>query len=329
MRNPFIEFQNKKILIIGDVMIDRYLYGNVNRISPEAPVPVLEKTTVEDRLGGAANVAFNIASMGAIPIVASVIGNDAESKILIKLFKKGIGSKKFTSDLLVGSNERMTTLKMRLLADSQQLIRVDQENTFDLTKNEEKNFISRLKEYIKKTKIDAIIFQDYNKGVLTKNVIEEITKLSTQKNIPITVDPKKKNFLQYQNCTLFKPNLKEIRESVPFAVYPEIESLRKASRFLKEKLQHSLTMITLSSKGLYLDDGIQDIILPTTPRNISDVSGAGDTVISLATLALSCNWDMKKIGILCNMGGGQVCEEIGVVPINLENLAKEWNDVLK
>ncbi len=321
----FKKFEKLNILIIGDVMIDRYLTGKVERISPEAPVPVVRMNTRENRLGGAANVALNIKAMGATPLLISVIGKDDNATI----FKKRMKENGLESKGLVSSNERMTTVKTRVIASGQHLLRVDSEDQNDLSNKEEKAVFQKIKTALNAQKVHAILFQDYNKGVLTTSLIEKIVTLANEKGILTTVDPKKKNFFAYKNTTLFKPNLKEIRESLTTSIQPNLKSLKNASEKLSAKLNHQFTMITLSEKGIYSDDKKTAAILPTFPRSIADVSGAGDTVISLATIGLAAGLDLKTSVLLSNLAGGQVCEKVGVVPVDREQLLKEFIEVSK
>lgn len=317
-------FKNLNILIVGDVMIDRYLKGKVNRISPEAPVPVVELQQTEDRLGGAANVALNIKALGATPYLYSIIGEDTEGVIFLKLMNES----SLPIRGILTAKERKTTIKTRIMAGTQQMLRVDSEMTNDISESLQQVFIKKIQELIESKNIHAIIFQDYNKGILTVKVIREITLMAIKSEIPTIVDPKKNNFLEYRHTTLFKPNLKEIRDSVPFEVIPEPNSLKKASDYLRGYLGHKYTMITLSDKGLYWESNDEDknslgCVYPTKTRNISDVSGAGDTVVSIAALGIASGLDKSLIAKLSNVAGGQVCEVPGVVPVNVETLSKE------
>lgn len=317
-------FKNLNILIVGDVMIDRYLKGKVNRISPEAPVPVVELQQTEDRLGGAANVALNIKALGATPYLYSIIGEDTEGVIFLKLMNES----SLPIRGILAAKERKTTIKTRIMAGTQQMLRVDSEMTNDISESLQQVFIKKIQELIESKNIHAIIFQDYNKGILTVKVIREITLMAIKSEIPTIVDPKKNNFLEYRHTTLFKPNLKEIRDSVPFEVIPEPNSLKKASDYLRGYLGHKYTMITLSDKGLYWESNDEDknslgCVYPTKTRNISDVSGAGDTVVSIAALGIASGLDKSLIAKLSNVAGGQVCEVPGVVPVNVETLSKE------
>ncbi|MBL7814103.1 MAG: carbohydrate kinase [Saprospiraceae bacterium] len=322
----FDKLAQAQVLIVGDVMIDRYWHGKVNRISPEAPVPVVELQRTEDRLGGAANVALNIKAMGATPYLFSVIGSDTEGGDFLNLMQQNglptVG--------IVTSDERITTVKTRIMAGTQQMLRIDNEIVSELSAQLERDFLMKFKDFIKKQNIDVIILQDYNKGVLSAQTIETVLSEATQNGIPTAVDPKKQHFLSYKNATLFKPNLKEIRDAVPFSVQPEWASLQNASAFLNEKLHNRFTMITLSDKGLYLNDSFTEggAIYPTQPRNIADVSGAGDTVISVAALCLAVGTDSRLMAQLSNLAGSQVCEVAGVVPVNREQLKKEFMNLV-
>ncbi len=317
-------FTKLNVLIVGDVMIDRYLHGKVNRISPEAPVPVVELQKTEDRLGGAANVALNIKALGATPYLYSIIGADTEGGIFLELMQE----KDLPLMGIMRSEERKTTVKTRIMAGTQQMLRVDSEMTHDTEGVLQNNFVAQIEVLLNQKDIHVIIFQDYNKGVLSLKTIKEVTNLALKKGIPTVVDPKKNNFLEYQNVVLFKPNLKEIREAVPFDVKPNVESLKKATDYLREHLGQTYTMITLSDKGLYLESNNEFTeavggIYPTKLRNIADVSGAGDTVVSIAALCIAASLDKDTIAILSNIAGGQVCETAGVVPIDLERFIKE------
>jgi rfaE bifunctional protein kinase chain/domain len=314
------EFSEKKILIIGDVMIDRYVYGSVNRISPEAPVPVLEWKKTENRLGGAANVALNIKALGAIPYLLGIAGDDDDGLIFRQLLaEQGIENQHI---VLVGG--RPTTVKSRMMAGGQQLLRLDQETTADNDENTEAILLTKMRYLVENQGIDVIVFQDYNKGLLTKTMIKKALSLAQKHKIPTCVDPKKKNFTAYQNVTLFKPNLKEISVFFNKNIIPNLVELKIAASEFRAKAHYENLMITLSEKGIFIENEEENAILPTTPRHIADVCGAGDTVISVAALGIACGFDMKKIAQYCNIAGGQVCEEIGVVPINK---AKFWKEI--
>jgi D-glycero-beta-D-manno-heptose-7-phosphate kinase len=317
------QFKNQSIVIVGDVMLDRYLFGAVTRISPEAPVPVVLHKKTEDRLGGAANVALNVAALGGIPYLCSVVGNDEGAEILEKILPQlGI-----SAEGIMRSNTRKTTLKTRIIGNNQQMLRIDQEDTHDLDANETQLLLEKVIAILDKSQCKVLVFQDYNKGVLTADLIQKILSETKKRGIMTVVDPKKTNFFAYKGVDLFKPNLKEIRDAVPFEVHPEPISLQETCKFLRNKINNRLTMITLSEKGLYLELQNHGTIYPTQTRNIADVSGAGDTVISIAALGLAAGLDLKDIAVLSNLAGGQVCEFSGVVPVDLALLEKEFLEI--
>lgn len=316
----FSSFNKLTVLIVGDVMIDSYLWGSVNRISPEAPVPIVDINKKNHRLGGAANVALNIQAMGATPVLCSIIGDDKNGKLFFDLLKK----QKISSDQLVKSKQRITTVKTRIIGNKHQLIRVDEETNIPANKTEADKIIKNIKKIILEKNIDVIIFEDYDKGCLTPNIINSVISLAAKKNIPIVVDPKKNNFWEYKNITLFKPNLKELKEGIKSDFdHNNIKELTKVvSAFIKKQNIDS-ALITLSDKGLYIHTNDTKTIIPAHVRNISDVSGAGDTVVSIAALGIALKLSAVKIATLANLSGGLVCEQTGVVPINKKQLLDE------
>jgi len=320
----FDRLANCNILIVGDVMLDRYLRGKVDRISPEAPVPVVDLQSAENRLGGAANVALNIQAIGAQAILCSVVGKDVESQLFVDLLPEaGINS-----HYLFNSDSRPTTVKTRVIAANQHLLRVDRESTKDLNPSEEKGLLENIRAAMSHHKIDLLLLQDYNKGVLSLSLLQAVQEEAQKRNIPIAVDPKFSNFFEYKNCTLFKPNLKEIQEALGQKIAPTKEALDQAVATLKNKLPHLYTLVTLSEKGIYWNDGKSSEVMPTQARNISDVCGAGDTVISLAALGLAAGLSIQEISRLSNLAGGQVCESVGVVPVNRRQLEEEYAQLL-
>ena len=304
------------------MMLDIYMNGKVERISPEAPVPIVSVTKTFSRLGGAANVAQNLKALGAEPILCSIVGKDEKSNDLISLMLEQ------NMDLsgIVKSEERITTSKIRIIGNNAQMLRVDTEDTFDLTDKEHNSLISKISEIISKENINGIILQDYNKGVLTEKLIQEIISIANSKNIPIGVDPKRKNFLAYKNVTLFKPNLKELKEGIGISTKDNsIEEIIKVVDVLQSKINCRYVMTTLSERGVLIKDYETNTFhhIPAHLRKIADVSGAGDTVLSVAMLCLVCNQEAYNIAALSNLAGGLVCEEIGAVPINKERLFEE------
>lgn len=318
-----LDFSHLNILIIGDVMIDRYLSGQVQRISPEAPVPVLNFEKSENRLGGAANVALNIKAMAAHPYLCSVVGSDKNGHLLLE----ELAAEQINAEGIMSSKERITTVKTRILAQSQHLLRIDEEDTFDLKPTEEHLFLKKIKDLLNRKKIHLILFQDYNKGVLTPSLIKSVLQEARQRQILTVVDPKFNNFWAYQGVTLFKPNLKEVRDSLPFDVQTKLNDLKHAADFIRKKLNNTYTLITLSEKGLFINSATHSQIMPTFPRQIADVCGAGDTVVSVAALALASGRTMEEVARLANLAGGQVCEKLGVVPVNKMQLEKEYSSI--
>lgn len=322
----FKDFKNIKALVIGDVMIDSYYRGNADRISPEAPVPVISVTQREDRPGGAANVAKNIASLGADVYLCACIGDDNKGELFTKLMaEEGLP----TAGILT-IPDRTTTSKTRIISRQQQLLRVDEEETTPLTFNQTQEMLERVSTLISKHDIDVVIFEDYDKGLITKNLIEGVVKICNDNGIPVTADPKKDRFWAYKNITLFKPNLKELVEGFQMkpVTEPDISYLDEAFNKLKREMGISSVLITLSEFGVYYNDGEVSKMIPAHMRKISDVSGAGDTVISVASLCLTLGHSLELASQLANLAGGLVCEEPGVVPINPLTLHDEAVKVL-
>jgi len=333
IQDIFDSFKSLKTLVIGDVMIDSYLWGKVDRISPEAPVPIVSVNRRENRLGGAANVALNIQALGATPILCSVIGDDSKAETLIELLKQ----QNLSAKGIIKSADRITTTKFRVIGNHSQMLRVDEEIEHDLSSDETKMFFQKIVQLSENENIDVIIFEDYDKGVITPSLIEKVTEIAQKKSIPVTVDPKKKNFKHYRDVNLFKPNLKELRDGLKLDFSPEnLKDLENAVDAIHQKNNIDNIIVTLSEAGVYISEkekNTQNIlsrkIIPAHVRNISDVSGAGDTVISVASLCMALKLDLFTIATLSNLAGGLVCEEIGVVPVNREKLLKESLILLK
>lgn len=316
----FEQFNSKRILVVGDVMIDAYLHGNVSRLSPEAPVPIVNLKKSEDRLGGAANVALNLLSLGAEPIICSVIGDDEGANKMFDLFEK----RTLNSKGLVKSARRKTTVKTRVIGNHQQMLRIDDEQIDDLNSDEENKLLTIIRNFVV-SGIDAIILEDYNKGVLTETLIEQVISVANEYGVVTTVDPKKDNFLAYKGVTMFKPNLKELKEGlkIDFDFANDRSAFEAAVLKLEDILSNKITFITLSEHGVYVKEDEKQTYIPAHVRNIADVSGAGDTVISVATLCLVSGASPETAASIANISGGLVCEESGVVPINKEKLLKE------
>ncbi len=299
-------------------MIDSYLWGKVERISPEAPVPILNVQKRENRLGGAANVALNVQALGATPILCSVIGNDMDGNNLLKLLEEN----KLSKEGIILSEERITTIKHRIISGSHHLLRVDQETDKEITATEKKKLIEKIVSLL--SQVDAVIFEDYDKGVLNKEVISTIIAKAKEKNIPTIVDPKKRNFLHYKGASLFKPNKKELKEGLKIdSDLNDIQDVEKSVRQLKDQMQLESVLMTLSENGVYFQNDKEQIHLPAHIRKIADVSGAGDTVVSTAALCLALALPSRFIAGLSNLAGGLVCEQVGVVPIEKNKLLEE------
>jgi rfaE bifunctional protein kinase chain/domain len=307
-------------LIIGDVMIDSYLWGKVNRISPEAPVPIITVTNKEIRLGGAANVALNIQALGANPILCSVIGVDLEGQNFLDLLKK----QKLSQKGILKSRDRVTTVKTRVIGNKAQLLRIDEETEEDISQSETNQLLTLISYIIQHEKIDVIIFEDYNKGLITPKLISKVVELSRSKGIPTCVDPKKKNFNSYKGVSLFKPNLKELREGLKLDISSDnINELQRAISSFRVKQKFDTALITLAEKGVITNSRKVKEHIPAHIRSIADVSGAGDTVISVASLCRALECHEVFTAAVANLSGGLVCEQIGVVPVDKEHLLEE------
>lgn len=321
----FSSFANLKVAVVGDVMLDTYWWGNVDRISPEAPVPVVALDHKELRIGGGGNVALNTVALGAPTVLFSVIGNDEDGKTLLSLLEKN----NVQTSYIISSNNRITTNKTRIISRNQHMMRLDTEMTKDINTTEQELLLINFKTFIAKEKPAVVIFEDYNKGVLTENSIEKMIELCRKNNIITTVDPKRKNFFSYKGVTIFKPNLKEVKDGLNVLIDDVNEAfLQDIHKQLESRLQHAISLITLSEKGVFYQQGLKGGILPTFVRSIADVSGAGDTVIAVASLVYAATNNMKLAANLSNMAGGLVCEEVGTVAINKEKLLAECKELI-
>lgn len=321
----FNDFSKIKVAVIGDVMLDTYWWGKVDRISPEAPVPVVAVTKREQRIGGAGNVALNLVSLGAHVNVLTLLGKDDDGEQLTTLFKQNnIGAK-----YIVTSTDRITTNKIRIISRNQHMMRLDAEMQTDITQNDEEKLLYAFEEYIAAESPDIVILEDYNKGVLTQTVVTKIISLCKQHHILTAVDPKRKNFFSYVGVDIFKPNLKEAVEGLNIRTdVVNLSLLKDIHLLLQEKLKHKISFITLSEKGVFYNDNNSSSLIPTHIRSIADVSGAGDTVIAVASLVYATTKNVKLMAEVANIAGGLVCEEVGTVAINKESLLKECEELL-
>ena len=304
----------KRVAVVGDLMLDRYYWGSVARISPEAPVPVVEVESESTRLGGAANVANNIASLGGTPLMIGVAGDDEAGKTLRSI----IVENKFPVEGLLVESSRPTTVKTRVIADHQHVVRVDREVKHEISEETQAKILDVLRRNVQS--IDAIIIEDYNKGVIVKSLIHEIVGFARSNDLIITVDPKFNNFFEYKHVTVFKPNRKETEEALSVRLHDQA-SVDRAAKALVEKLEAENVLLTLGERGMTLiERGGSPVHVPTMARNVADVSGAGDTVISTLTMALAAGATVREASMLANFAGGIVCGEVGIVPIDVNVL---------
>lgn len=314
LQSLFDAFKGKRIAVVGDLMMDRYFWGSVARISPEAPVPVVEVESESTRLGGAANVANNIASLGGVPLMIGVVGNDDSGKA----FRSLVDEQGFSTDGVVIDDSRPTTVKTRVIAHHQHVVRVDREVKNDVSEQIQQKILDVLKRHI--DSLDAIILEDYNKGVIVKSLIGELIHLTTSKSKIVTVDPKFHNFFEYKNVTVFKPNRKETEEALSCRLNDR-QSIEQAGRTLVQRLGAENVLLTLGEKGMSLFERSGETThVATMARNVADVSGAGDTVISTLTVALAAGASVREASSLANFAGGIVCGEVGIVPIDTKAL---------
>lgn len=314
-----------KVAIVGDVMLDTYWWGKVDRISPEAPVPVVALDRKELRIGGAANVALNTISLGASTTIFSVLGDDEDGRTLQQL----MSSHAIDTSYLVFAKDRITTNKTRIISRNQQMMRLDAEVTDELGSDIEQMLLDKFKAFVANEKPQVVILEDYNKGVLTESLIASIVAVCNENNIITTVDPKRKNFFAYKGVTIFKPNLKEVKEALNL-LFDDVgaDLLNNIHLQLSDALHHQYSLITLSERGaFYQGEGVANII-PSHRRNIADVSGAGDTVIAVASLVYAASKDIGLAAEVANIAGGLVCEEVGTVAIDKTKLLNECKNLL-
>jgi D-glycero-beta-D-manno-heptose-7-phosphate kinase len=321
----FKTFSSIKIGVIGDMMLDTYWWGNVERISPEAPVPVVTVNRKEYRIGGAGNVALNLASLGTPVSVFSVIGDDDDGQILTGLLTEN----KIETAYLLKSTGRITTNKMRVISRNQQMMRLDSETLQPLENELERKLIAQFERFIKEESPAAVIFEDYNKGVLSEKIIHSVIDICRKNSVITSVDPKRKHFFEYKGVDIFKPNLKEARDALNLLIEEINESvLTHIHQKLVEELNHRISFITLSEKGVFYEDGKESRMVPSHIRNVADVSGAGDTVIAVATLIYALTRNTKMMAEIANLAGGIVCESVGTVAIDKAKLLRECQRLL-
>ena len=321
----FHQFTQLKVGVIGDVMLDTYWWGNVDRISPEAPVPVVAVSKREQRIGGAGNVALNVCLLGAQVSMISVLGKDEAGEQLTKLLQENNINIKY----LVHSEHRITTNKIRIISRNQHMMRLDAELADDMISDDEERLIDAFGNYIAAENPNVVILEDYNKGVLTEYVIKSIVGLCKKHDILTAVDPKRKNFFAYEGVDIFKPNLKEVKDGLNMlAENINLHVLQDMHIQLQEKINHKLSLITLSEKGVFYQQDKDADIIPTHIRSIADVSGAGDTVIAVASLVFAATGNAKLMAEMANIAGGLVCEEVGTVAVDKDRLLEECKKLL-
>lgn len=316
----FHQFTGLKVAVIGDVMLDTYWWGNVDRISPEAPVPVVAVSKKEQRIGGAGNVALNVCALGADVSIISVLGKDDDGEQLSRLLHENNIRTKY----LVHSEHRVTTNKIRIISRNQQMMRLDAEQPGDMIKDDEDRLIYAFENYIAAEAPQVLILEDYNKGVLTDNVISKIIALARKHKILTAVDPKRKNFFAYRGADIFKPNFKEVKDGLNILTDTiNLSLLKDMHLLLQDKLNHKISLITLSEKGVFYQHDNEAGLIPTHIRSIADVSGAGDTVIAVASAVFAATGNAKLMAEIANIAGGLVCEEVGTVAVNKDKLLEE------
>lgn len=316
----FQNFTALKVGVIGDVMLDTYMWGDVERISPEAPVPIVAMKKKEYRIGGAGNVALNLQSLGAQAFVLSVTGDDEDATRLHELFN----DQNINTQYCFASEKRITTNKTRVISRNQHVMRLDAEITTDLDTTDQQKIIERFEAFVVQEKPHVVILEDYNKGVLTEAVIQVIISICKEAGIITAVDPKRKNFFAYKGVDIFKPNLKEVKDAMNFLFTGvNLHLLQDIHLELSHLLHHHISLITLSEKGVFYKEGEKSAIIPSHLRNIADVSGAGDTVIAVASLVYAATKDVHLMAEVANIAGGLVCEEVGTVAIDRQKLLQE------
>jgi D-glycero-beta-D-manno-heptose-7-phosphate kinase len=322
----FDNFKQLHAVVIGDVMIDTYLWGKVDRVSPEAPVPVVSVLKRENRLGGAANVSLNIKALGAIPYLFSVVGDDEKGR----KFKKLMTKEELSCDGIFVDPNRISTVKTRIISKGQHIVRVDEESAEDLDSLMEASIVKAIEKLLDKKKIDVIIFVDYDKGMITPTLFDKVNDMAVNRGIPTAVDPKKRNFNHYKNVSLFKPNFKELADGSGIPIEKgDFETIKKVADSIKQKQNFKIIFVTLSELGVFISNGVKEQYYPAIIRYIADVSGAGDTVISVAGLAMASGLSPEIIALMSNLAGGLVCEKTGVVPVDKNQLINEMKSQKK
>ena len=307
------QFKTKKVLVIGDIMLDKYIFGNVARISPEAPVPVIEVEKENHVPGGAGNTAANVAVLGAKTYLTGLVGEDLQKSILLNLLKKS----NINIDGVFVDKNRPTIQKIRVMSKNHQLIRIDYEKKDRLDNDFEKSILDYIKKMINKVKI--VIISDYAKGVVTENIAKHTIALARERNIQVIVDPKPQNKRFYHNATIITPNLKEAYQ---MANSGEDEKIENIGSRLQEEL-NSKILITMGEKGISLfERGSSIVNIPTKAKEVFDVSGAGDTVIATLSLAIASGASAREAAIIANHAAGIKVGKLGTSTVTIEEIKK-------
>ena len=319
-----LPWSEPRVCVVGDVMVDAYMWGHVHRISPEAPVPVVEVSRKEQRVGGAANVVKNLAGLGAEVDLISVVGDDQAGRDLTSLLAT------MCTPHLSLDPSRPTTVKTRVISGGHHVVRVDEESTAEVSSEVSQEALLALKALLNgDLKPDVVILEDYDKGLMTESLVGQIIEACRNADVPVTVDPKLKRFSAYRKVDLFKPNLKELNEGLGLTppVRPsDRDSMSHAVEALMAKLGCERVFVTLGEHGSWIhapNEDVHHVHIPALPRKVVDVSGAGDTVIAVASLMLACQASAVDVAAVANLAGGWVCERLGVVPITREALEAE------
>jgi D-beta-D-heptose 7-phosphate kinase/D-beta-D-heptose 1-phosphate adenosyltransferase len=312
----FGNFQGKHVAVVGDLMIDRYYWGKVSRVSPEAPVPVVEVESESVRLGGAANVANNVQALGGVPLLVGLVGDDYPGSMLTNVLK----DQNLDTGGIVVDGLRPTTVKSRVIAHGQHVVRVDHESKADCPDHLQVRIIDAVKYNIRM--LQGIIIEDYNKGVVTREVIAELVAVALKYKVPVTVDPKFNNFLEFKHVSVFKPNRREVEEVLGGRL-DGIGQVEEAGRKLLQTLDARNVLLTRGEDGMSLFEEDGTIThMPSTATNVQDVSGAGDTVISTLTMALVGGASMREAAALANCAAGIVVAEVGIVSVAQDRLMR-------
>lgn len=314
LKELFQRVEGKKIAVVGDLMVDRYYWGNVSRVSPEAPVPIVDVTSESVRLGGAANVARNIQTLGGQPLLVGLIGNDHPGTQLLEIVKE----QGMDAAGIVVDPSRPTTIKTRVIAHGQHVVRVDNESKADCPEHLEHLLIDAVKYNIHS--IDGIIIEDYNKGAVTSRIIREVIAVAVKYGKIVTVDPKFNNFFEFRNVTVFKPNKREVEEVIGGRLRT-LEDVVQAGRRLLGELAAGNVLLTRGEEGMSLFQSNGEVShIHTAAEHVQDVSGAGDTVISTLTIALAGGATIHEASVLANCAAGVVVASVGIAPVHSSEL---------